>query len=74
VRGTVAGHYGSAKTSYNSAMPGGGTAPNLRNANFGIAQTSFAIPGQSEIIGAPQNKKARVVRAKTEEKKCSFTL
>ena len=28
----------------------------------------FAIPGQSEIIGAPQNKKARVVRAKTEEK------
>jgi hypothetical protein len=24
-------------------MPGGGTAPNLRNANFGIAQTLAAI-------------------------------
>jgi hypothetical protein len=31
--------------------------------------TLFAIPGQSEIIGAPQNKKARVVRANTKEKK-----
>jgi hypothetical protein len=28
----------------------------------------YAIPGQSEFIGAPQNKKARVVRAKTEDK------
>jgi hypothetical protein len=32
-----------------------------------------APPGQSELIGAPQNKKARVVRAKTEDKKCGIS-
>ena len=42
--------------------------------NGALCQPLYAIPGQSEFIGAPQNKKARVVRAKTEEKKCSSIL